>query len=489
MSAQWQFLARTGAQVDEAIGPLVDPTLRGRLRLWVDSWADRGFAHWCDLRLARAWFRRAAELTREAEERRIEALPYEQQVDAVVAIWDALGQGYRALDLPPHLDPSYRAIVARDISGGRAAPCELRAWGQWAGANGAYKTSDGAYCVTLHQRLTFRTDGTVEAGYVRFAVPSSMRLHGLDARGQFSWRSWAFIHTCTQRMTFGDCESWTSQFFPPLKWYFDQARELAASCVGRGAFVVMCEGLRTMFLVNLKAAKAAGVLRGELGRDTGFAELAGMADIALEDARVNGMSSADDAGTALLNVAQMAGAVHPILGAALGIAGVLLRLLSMLPAAVARVQDEWGRDIPTPESAAFEVATISGGPSPREPPTHTVPDPPGWSWEAEIAAEQSRRAALLGMAFDMTQPTMTTELPHDIGAEVIDAARYRTSREWVTAVQASLPDPPPPPPPPPAPPSPPVAPSSAGREALVAGGVAAVALALVLLVASSRRES
>lgn len=379
---RWMDSSQVGPRAGEATARDADVVLG-----YLDGWAAQGFKRWADFDLAEAWFRRAAELTTDAAERRVDGLPYVEQLNAVTEALRALANGYLALDLPWCVDPVFRGIVERSLLGVARDPCEQ---GEWARVfmPHAYVSSDGGRCVAIWERWHCGPYSTVDASHATAreahadGTPSTTPwVHHYDQRGgtRVWWKSWAMYGECLRRMTAGACDDWQSWCLPPGFWWFKWVREASRDALVRGMTRVVADGLVFAQLKNAREALRLGVLgrvnAEQPSYEAATAVIAGFASYDLENAR--DMTQGDMYGRAR-EVMGIAGAV--VGAATAGVGSVLFSILwgigeiamRVLPAAVNRVQDVWRRDQPV-----FERTTIAQR-GPAERPSHDVPDPPGW---------------------------------------------------------------------------------------------------------------
>lgn len=101
-------------------GELPGASSRPNWQRYSGTIGDAPFSHICDLDRARGWIARCVELTTDARAAQIEGMPdLDVQHGAVAELFVAIGNVYRALNVRPVTDPSYRALWKRWV--GRAA--------------------------------------------------------------------------------------------------------------------------------------------------------------------------------------------------------------------------------------------------------------------------------------------------------------------------------------------------------------------------------
>lgn len=354
-----------------------------------------GFVHYADLPLAERWALEAVRLAGEAEEARADAAGVADQNELTVKLWVAIGNTYRALNIPWVIDPEARALFLRctkwresasNDGGDSVALCDAGAWRDRAAPLGAYDSPELGVCLHLVHRIIMEPDGTVGApalynGQGTGAYWGEGVHHGRQIWG---WKSYAWHYDCKRRMGAGDCQAWVSEFFTPLHWWYLLGREIARSLVERGALQVIFQSLRACAMFNLQTAAKAGVLARVAGEPVAnaAAPLVGLGDLQLAEGiaatRDGWVASTREVsmyagivtgamGTLGIVAAGAAGTGVGIIGAAF--IGLMMLLSYTLPVAVARNADPFGRDRPV-----YERPLISG--DLRTPPTHTVPDPP-----------------------------------------------------------------------------------------------------------------
>jgi len=417
----------------------------------VAAWARQGFVHWCDLELSDAWFRRAMLLTDDAHTAEVDALPYLEQIRRTREAFDALLNGYLALDLPCVVDPYLRGVVERDTDGPAVNPCDSKRWGEWARQHGAYLVGPGASCTIVRERFRLTAastydyrqnfQGECEADGTPRGVDWS-RHFGLRG-GRWSWNSWAFNDECLHRGGFlqaGACEDAISSLLPPLRFYWDWVREISRACVRRGPARVLVESVRFALMLNARESlQLRDRMTANERRDTA-GQFAALERIARED-----LARAQDGGeffrrpletpfgtfTPNEMFAGLSGAAGLVAGPAALIVslvyGLARLLVSWVPAAVARNVDVFGRNRPVFERA-YITSDPTVAPTPDAPrrgaPTHDVAEPPGFArtglapqgFELFITpgvlgevAGVHRRGVLMPRAADVAESAITTQ--------------------------------------------------------------------------------
>ncbi|MFO0610664.1 MAG: hypothetical protein U0324_46310 [Polyangiales bacterium] len=412
--AVWQRVVADESMVRQYGGPLPRQGEWASLRTLIDRMDADGVAHWADFPLAQAWIAEAVRLASDESERA--ATTPRAQEELTVALWRAIGNAYRALDLPWVVDPAARAAYVRMTSGAESRLiCDAGEWQERARRMGAYVSPVGGQCVTILHRVALRVDGTVALD-LHLTAPSDAVLDGrrlledvvdgtpmhagrqrAAARSQdgywrdavhpggalWSWHSYAWHRECHQRGGV-DCDFWESRLFPPLFWYYELGRVIARSLADRGALRVVLEGVRFSVLLNLRNAQAADVL-GRAGANeavsSAAAGLVGLSEVQFAeqaaDLRDAAVSQGQEAVGVTREVASLLGLVATgaaATGVGLIITGVIalwLAALNLLPLAAQADIDFAGRRRPVAERA-----TITGGDH-NHPPTHDVEEPPG----------------------------------------------------------------------------------------------------------------
>lgn len=378
------------------------------------------WAHWADTALADAWFRRARDLAGDGAVRALDGQPFDRQRAQVRAAWDALANGYRALDLRPTADPQYRevmrawygqcravaradaveqrvrALIAGGHSGatGRAADMVRAQWARMGKPplDGAHVLCDVIVRANLSELAeVVETCGAGRGGedlcafegmYMGCAYVDAAR-EGCDP---YDWRALAW-HDPPAPLEFLSADSVhcrVAKALPPLLWSLLVARDLAAQCTGRGALRVLEQSRRIAMGRNLVTARDLGLLRTQdVGTERERAALEALARVALSTpARVEAeafdnerMSEANAALGGAAAATAVVTAINPVIGLVFGVATAGVRvLLQAVGIAVGIDTDELGRARPV-----FERWHISGGPGPSNQPSHAVPAPPGWT--------------------------------------------------------------------------------------------------------------
>ncbi len=395
MTAQWSRVGASGEELRAALGPSAsDEDSRAVTRQLTDL-DTRGVIHWADLPLAQAWIDRAVSLSADYQTRRVENFVwnYETSDDpafnragngtladqeaAVVALWEAIGRAYQALDLPPVIDPAYRASwLGRTQLADTRAYCDRGAWVAALGRTGRlYVADDRTSCVTIENRVALGFDGAL-------ALNLAAQGRGWDSvlantEETADWRTWSFQHEAVSGPD-GGVIRYDNRVRPPLRWYWDLGQEIARSLAARGPARVVLEGERNAFILNVRAAADAGLL----------SSLARM-DIEAADVAAIGAASADELsgghgergldvlagamGSAAIAAGTYLGPIGIVAGALLGVGAAIIELWNyVIPHARQVDADPWGRRRPV-----FEAHSITGGDA-NHPPTQTVPDPPNW---------------------------------------------------------------------------------------------------------------
>jgi len=461
-----------------------------------------GFVHHADLPLAERWMLEAGRLASEAEEARVDVAGVADQNELTVKLWNAIGNTYRALNIPWVIDPIARVLFLRCTSWRDSEVlCDVGSWSERAVPLGAYDSPELGRCVHLVHRIIMEPDGSVGApaiynGQGTGAYWGDGVHHGRQIWG---WKSYAWHYECLRRPGAGDCQAWVSRFFTPLHWWYLLGRDIARSLIERGMLRVIFESLRACVMYNLQTAAKARVLASAAGEPVAaaVAPLVGLGDLQLAE----GVAAYQDGNEAEIRerLAAIGGAIGPVAGAVAGaialigggttaaagvaagaaasgvglifavVIGIGLALSFALPPATARNVDPFGRNRPV-----YERPRISG--DLRTPPTHTVPDPP---------TPPDRRRYQPVVARSDGAPTMGPEnapaAPSSgdkVGGKVTRGGKVVAPGD---APPSSEKEPPPPDAPPPAdtPPAspPPAEPSSMAPLALAAALVVAVAYA------------
>ncbi len=430
----------------------------------LERWARLGAVAWCDLELADAWFRRAVWLTNDANTRAVDALPYFEQNAKVREAVRALLNGYRALDLPCVVDPGLRFVVERDFGGPQPDPCDTARWATWGRSHGAYLFQGNGACVIVRERVRFRADSTFDE---RMTFASECEPDGTPSTANWShhynlkngttwtWDSWAFEHNILRRGGFlqtGEAEDAVSHLLPPLRFYWDQVREIARSCLRRGPVRVVLEAQRLALMLNARDLRSLRdrIPAGDRNAlsDEAFASLDALGREDLANAQ-NGVGTVRETlessesfsafSTASLAAGLVAGPVGGLLvGAMFGLAQLMFWAFG---SAVARNLDVFGRDLPLLErtSISSDPLQVPTDDAPlRGAPTHDVPEPPGFTRGGPSAgnvegltAEGAARLAVLMNTF-----AKGTAGDENFGARVVQVSLGRGGR---TAPDATLP--------------------------------------------------
>lgn len=499
----WQNVTGSAEDVRERLGALDTDSGDVEMVLGLEALNDRGIAFYWDAPNAEGWLAHMRTLVTDEAERAIHALPYAQQVAKVVELWQAIGHVYRACNLSPFCDPSFRRILERDHHGQDSTSwCEDRAWAERVQST-AYRDDDGATgCITLHHRLAFRADGTVETAYLLANEASTdywTHHYSYRADGSPDWRGWAWHH---ERGRLG----WENALFPALHWYFLQARDLVAEIVRRGrtartALVRMIlEGHRNALVANLRTAVALRLYTPSDDDADGTSALIRRAEISREEAMHTAPSDLGDVfdgvGSASDGISQIPG------GRGVGIfVGLLTAGLRAIWAAIEaagavaaqRVIDPYGREgflLRTElsngavrlETVAYERAIISdNGLEGR--PTHPLATPPAPRTVAVVGVFLPTPGAGSGGRPNVAELVTSdprqdaAQVESHVGEHVVRADFYQDSLAWRHTVAASQPRDPPP-----------VVTSGSGRVRVVVGVTVAAVLAVVVGVASRRSK-
>lgn len=399
-AAQWERVGGSADTVDRVVGRVDtepgeghDGATRRAIERQLRDLAGLGALAWADPQLAWGWIKRAVELSTPEERARLDRATYAEQTAATLALWEALGNAYRAMDLPPTSDPAYvLAFTSRTIGGDTRVWCEAGAWFREVQPY-LYTGTDGVTCSTIHGRLGLAPDGTVVRTYLDPTVPVSDYSHWehrLLPHRVYDWAAVSFHHECLTRTDFSGCRRYTTHVFPPLRWYFDLAAEVARALAARGVLKTAFQSFRYVLSKNLAtAAEVDGSetsLLSRMGLTTGnilrvTSELAGRASDsvahAAETARADTLAGVDRWGAAVGAAAPVLAlavpGVGPLIAGVMGLGVAAVRLIAtVIPLAAADDRDLFGRTRPV-----MERRSITGG-SDVEPPNHDVPAPPGW---------------------------------------------------------------------------------------------------------------
>ncbi len=352
----WVNPAESAANIQAMLGATNTRDDPGVVRDLIRSVEGRGILFWIDRANADGWFAVLGALVSEASERSIDALSYDQQVARVIEVWEALGNVYRALNLVPFADVGFQAVMEGDHYGADSGVwCEDRAWAEWARTHGAYQDAPGIPgCISIHQRLAMRADGTVNTAYVHADETSTAywtRQYDTRPGGGWSWKTYAWHSNCRSRGGFlgsGDCREWENRLFPPLYFYFLEVRRIYELLRARGFLVAILQAHRAVLIHNLRLAKALGVLDAN-APDPAVA-LAGRATQGAALARVTTPEAGSEVlaglGTGLGLLAAIPGfqVAAAIGGAILALQRLILTAMTELGLAVAHVTDQYGRD-------------------------------------------------------------------------------------------------------------------------------------------------
>lgn len=410
----WENLSQLAGDVQALVGTTDTRNDPGRVRELVRAVDARGVRYWIDQSNADGWFQYFGAVVSAASERAIDALPYAQQVARVIEVWEAMGNVYRALNLVPFADLGFQAVMEGDHHGSDSGVwCEDRAWAEWARTRGAYFDEPGVPgCISIHQRLALRADGTVVTAYVHADETSTD--YWTDhfyyrADGTPTWKSWAWHH---QR---GQDGFWENRLFPPLHLYFLQARRVYELMRARGFLVTILQAHRQVLVRNLRLAKALGVLRvAESDPALAAIDLAGRAEQGAALARATTPESGSEVLTGMATGLGILAAIPgfqvaaAIGGAIVALQRLLLEAMRELGLAVARVTDQYGRAaevirVRNPDGSestltlAYERAAMS--PNVNAAPEQVLAPPPP---VPTFRATPGDRAALLGGGSDGT---------------------------------------------------------------------------------------
>lgn len=399
-AAQWERVGGSADTVDRVVGRVDteageghDSATRRAIEQQLRDLAGLGAMAWADPQLAWGWIKRAVELSSPEERARLDRATYAEQTAATLALWEALGNAYRAMDLPPTSDPAYvLAFTSRTIGGDTRIWCEAGAWFQEVRPY-LYTGTDGVTCSTIHGRLGLAPDGTVVRTYLDPPVPVSDYTHWehrLLPHRVYDWAAVSFHHECMTRTDFSGCRRYTTHVFPALRWYFDLAGEVARALAARGVLKTTFQSFRYVLSKNLATAAevdgSGSSLLSRMGLTTASvtrvsAELAGRASDsvahAAETARADTLAGVDRWGEAVAGAAGIitfaVPGVGPLIAGVMGLGVAAVRLIAtVIPLAAADDRDLFGRTRPV-----MERGSITGG-SVDQRPTHDVQAPPGW---------------------------------------------------------------------------------------------------------------
>lgn len=360
--------------------------------LRADDGAGDVFAvQYCDLDEAAGWIREATARASAGTEASLARAGWDRQRQGVLDAWTAVGRVFQCLNVSPLTSPLVRATLLswtgpcfgadRDLAmAGCAGPLETSTMSGYTAATrleAAYYPRSGIRQrywhiparVSLYAgRCMGHLTGDVVDAYAnpRGAADGPLYIEpseGQPAEMRITWDTALYG---------GDVpDSLAMIAVPPLRWWLEIARELAAGLAQRGALgtLIMCRGYQ--LAANIAEASRLGLRLPELEAVNARIpeEAAALArDTSLYMSTLGRTYLTDiQRGTAIVGVAGPVGAA-----AAAVFNGVASSVCELVSCAVGYDSDDFGRAKP-----AFEPPTIDGDVT--RPPRYQVPDPPSWT--------------------------------------------------------------------------------------------------------------
>lgn len=362
---------------------------------------------------ADAWAQYALDQSSDGMRAAVSAQTWAQQKAHVRRVFDAIAYAYQCANVPPIVDPVYRAAFL-DTFGATfarshedAAAHRIRAIGAGGtyGGSSRFRTMIAARYTALQQQPpvgvvagdVYRIcDIIVRVLLTEQATVVTQCFEGLDEASPL-----CDFHGAFRMCTTGDGEGTASnacdgynwgtlawipgrwlnpldadrngcailRALPPLVWHLDFAHAIASAFVQRGARRVIEDARINATATNAATALRLGLLSGELAeRATRLS--ADFADAPLTNENKRNAVLALQTAASLVTAAGSASA-NPYVTAAGAILGIAAAVYSITPDAIGLETDEFGRGVPV-----FEVGQISGGASLAQPPRQSPPEPP-----------------------------------------------------------------------------------------------------------------
>jgi hypothetical protein len=358
---------------------------------WQQSVPLPGLAsHWSDNNLADAWLGYAASLVTPERQAAINAMPTGAQQDqAVTAVWTAIGQFFRALNIPPTICPQYRSAYvtwvqkAESVSSGPSGSIS-RTIGQLT-SNPLPIQSQFAQRITTtaghrgsHIIMPLRVNLTSDAGVATQCmgglVGNACTFADVTGATTISYVGQGEAITATNFPWGSMRTSWKPdpaglgddilRVIPPSLWFYQMAQDVINPLMSFGATQILQQSLANQALLNLQTAAGLNppVLPAQLQLQA--AQLPATIQHAQWDhTTVN----------TFLDMFRAAVAVIP--GVGTGISAVLTAIkvaIDATPVAVGVATDPWGRATPVYEQDYLDNTGLAGRPG------YTMDVPPSY---------------------------------------------------------------------------------------------------------------
>ena len=330
------------------------------------------FAQWIDREKASGWLAAGQRILAQGP-----GTPAER-AQRTAALWSALGQFTRALDLPlPVLFPYVRAMQPR----GPVAVSLPSIWrADWVRVARAASTDTAEHVdaghpidISIVPRLWLRADGTLQPDRTTVTEAPDPPA-GQDTRfpNADTWAGWAWVEWFPSWASASDTGQ--ASVLVPLSRYWEVARLSFEKIASDGIDLTVEKSRIYAAAVNLSEAERLGV---ELPEEIVRAAAEARAARAGTDAEILAFGSALGGavgGTAILGAAALStvGLIGALLGMWLSIPFVLQAIFGR---AIGSSVDWFGRRQPV-----FELTAISGSFEPAQAPSHLVEDPPASTW-------------------------------------------------------------------------------------------------------------
>jgi hypothetical protein len=359
---------------------------------------------WTDWALCEAWIARAVELTSAAREDVLDTRrSYDEQLAAVREAWAAIENVYRAIDLRPQIDPRYRQIFSRwygsttpidptatdsfnpargDIGPSYVLGGEIRRriLSKWSELRKAPIDDRNTLCNIVARFLLSHRAAVIEQcagrfgggdGFCSFVGPFTGSVQDSKNRENdgslYDWRTLAW-HDPPALWGAGDSVCRVAKALPPLRWFFEIAREIAEAMRARGAQGIVEESRTFQVVQNLRQAQL--LFPDRLGTVSELLEMSVRLPADVASAAINNPGLKATA-SVIAAAAAIAAQINPVAGVVLGI---LAAIYSVLPGAVAVELDEFGRGKPV-----FEAVFIGNDTRESIEPESRVVAPPGFT--------------------------------------------------------------------------------------------------------------